>query len=123
MSDIDTMIAVMQAYADGAKIEQRELGDPTLTWEGTAIPLWNWARFRFRIAVTKPSVDWSCVSDEFKFLATDASGRTFLYSKEPAADEVTKVWYSPGSSICTADILASFRKGNCPWQDSVVKRT
>ena len=51
MKEIDKMIKVMQAFADGEKIEEY-YGD----WYDTLTPSWNWADFNYRI---KPDT-WKC---------------------------------------------------------------
>ena len=52
MKEIDGMIKVMQAFADGEKIEEY-YGD----WYDTLTPSWNWADFNYRI---KPDDTWEC---------------------------------------------------------------
>lgn len=107
------MIAVMQAFADGAKIEFRNRGWASGVWLHSN-PKWNWESCDYRVAVTKPSVDWSHVSDEFIGHATDSDGRVFLHSKRP--DLTPDQWESNGRIHRLADAdgispFSSFRPG------------
>lgn len=55
------MIAVMQAYEDGKRIEGKLLADPD--WYDVEKPLWDWDSFVYRIKTTKKPVDLSVLID------------------------------------------------------------
>ena len=70
-------------------------------------------------AVTKPSIDWSHVNENFKWLAMDADGKFHIYTDKPLQGE--REWTTNLS--CTPAIhFASFVPGTCDWWDSLVKR-
>ena len=70
-------------------------------------------------SVTKPSIDWSHVSEDFQYLAMDSSGVCYLYSGKPSQGEGQ--WVT--NMLCTpANRFASFIPGTCDWRDSLVKR-
>ena len=70
-------------------------------------------------AVTKPSIDWSHVSEYFKWLAMDADGKFHIYTDKPLQGE--RQWAT--NLLCTPAIhFASFVPGTCDWKDSLVKR-
>ena len=46
---IKEMIAVMQAFVNGKKIEYRLRDDIKSTWRNTSCPCWNWKAFEYRI--------------------------------------------------------------------------
>ena len=70
-------------------------------------------------AVTKPSIDWNHVSEDFKYLAMDADGECYIYSDKPSRGG--QQWVS-SLRLAVADHFASFTPGTCDWQDSLVKR-
>ena len=70
-------------------------------------------------ATVKPSIDWSHVNENFKWLAMDADGESYLYTDKPQQGEqqwTTNLPYTP------AIYFASFVPGTCDWRDSLVKR-
>ena len=68
----------------------------------------------------KPSINWEHVSSEFNYLAEDADGGVFLYEDKPYT--TTETWMVASGDLVEAHILASYTKGTCDWQDSLVKR-
>ena len=70
-------------------------------------------------ATTKPSIDWSHVSEDFQYLAMDEGGLHHLFSEKP--EPVVLEWAANGRYI-HAEYFASFTPGTCDWRDSLVKR-
>ena len=70
-------------------------------------------------SVTKPSIDWSHVSEDFKYLAMDAGGLHHLYVEEPM---LTSSEWATHHLYIYAGHFASFTPGACDWKDSLVKR-
>ena len=70
-------------------------------------------------SVTKPSIDWSHVSEDFQYLAMDEDGEFYLYSGKPSLGEWQ--WRSI-LRLAVADHFSSFTPGTCDWRDSLVKR-
>ena len=70
-------------------------------------------------AITKPSIDWSHVSEEFQYLAMDEEGLHSLFAEKP--EPVVLEWAANGRYI-HAEYFASFVPGTCDWKDSLVKR-
>ena len=70
-------------------------------------------------AVTKPSIDWSHVSENFQWLAMDMRGRHHLFVEKP--ERISAEWITHALYIY-ADHFASFTPGTCDWTDSLVKR-
>lgn len=52
MKDIKEKIAVMQAFADGKKIETKSF--ERNYWADTLIPVWNWHCFDYRVKAEEP---------------------------------------------------------------------
>ena len=70
-------------------------------------------------AITKPSIDWSHVREDFQYLAMDEDGEFYLYSDKPtpcSQQWITNLSYAPATHF------ASFTPGTCDWRDSLVKR-
>lgn len=74
----------------------------------------------FRIKSTKPSINWEHVSPNFKYLARNMYGSTALYEREPILKYDD--WGSRGGSRIGAITFSSLSKGNCDWEESLVKR-
>ena len=60
MTDIDHMIAVMQAAKEGKAIQRRHRNRPDtdVYWEAVPKPFWEWATFDYRIKPTEPRRIW-----------------------------------------------------------------
>ena len=69
-------------------------------------------------AVTKPSIDWSHVSEDYNYLAQDSNGDGYLCGKNP--HRMSMAW-SMETPIC-ATAFSSYVPGTCDWRDSLVKR-
>lgn len=117
-------IAVMQAFADGKRIEICTVGknDWSMMQEHS-LPLWNWEDFGHRVAVMKPSIDWSHVAPEYRFLAVDDDECGHLYQNKPFVrvgeweDSKNRKIYAPQASS-----FASYKRGDCHWSESLVER-
>lgn len=110
----------MIAYADGADIECRKKAH-VLDWSPAKYPDFSWVDLDYRVKETKPSADWSQVSDEFNALATDHSGSSHFYDGAPAM--CATMWGGGKSTkFALATAAASFQPGNCDWKDSLVLR-
>ena len=70
-------------------------------------------------AVTKPSIDWSHVSEDYQYLAMDENGQHYLFAQKPLRG--TLQWCTNHACIC-AKHFASFTPGTCSWEDSLVER-
>ena len=70
-------------------------------------------------AITKPSIDWSHVSENLQYLVMDEDGECYLYADKPKHG--SQQWTA--NLPCTpATHFASFTSGTCDWRDSLVKR-
>lgn len=69
--------------------------------------------------VTKPSIDWSHVSENFQWLAMDSDGLHYLFYEEP---ELISTGWTTHAPYTYAEYFASFTPGDCDWKDSLVKR-
>ena len=70
-------------------------------------------------AITKPSIDWDHVSEDFQYLAMDADGESYLYTDKPQQGE--RQWTT--NLPCTPAIhFVAVTPGTCGWRDSLVKR-
>ena len=72
-------------------------------------------------SATKPSIDWSQIKEEYKWLAADADEYTYVFKVEPELDE-SGYWCSDGSAYFSVNGLVSYSRGTCDWKDSLVKR-
>ena len=58
MTDIDHMIAVLQAAKEGKAIQRRHLHGIDAPWIDTPKPSWNWATFDYRVKPAEPRRVW-----------------------------------------------------------------
>lgn len=75
-----------------------------------------WARAQH----TKPSIDWNAVAPEWKWLATDQNGRSYLYINKPNLFTPMGWWTS--DQQVEASAFSSFVAGDCEWTESLVER-
>lgn len=67
----------------------------------------------------KPSIDWSQIRPEYKWLARDSDGTAWIYPTKPDRGDDAWDW----RDNCTkAGFMASYAPGDCDWQDSLVER-
>jgi hypothetical protein len=117
MKTDEEKIAVMQAKLAGKPIERSVIYTAD-DWVPSGKPAWNWAVYDYRVAVTKPSIDWSVLSEEVVAIATDENGRSWGYRKVP----VIEGSHWSGVGLFRADFIASFTPGTCDWRDSLIVR-
>ena len=72
-------------------------------------------------AATKPSIDWTQIKDEYKWLAVDENECAYVYENEPTSDE-SAFWCSSSAIYFNVNGLVSYSRGTCDWKDSLVKR-
>ena len=68
---------------------------------------------------TKPSIDWSQIKSEYKWLARDSNGAPHVFAHEPEC--LVAQWYAH-FPYARADSLVSYALGDCDWKDSLVER-
>lgn len=73
------MIAVMQAYADGKKIEFLGREWEVNVWEECTSPLWDWTNFDYRI---KPEQEYRPYINTHEFIAASRKHGFWLKEKE-----------------------------------------
>lgn len=100
-------------------------GSPIEYWHDfTFCKLPSWSKelkYRMKpVTLTKPSIDWSHVAPEYKWLAHDKDGDTYLYREEPKLGGGE--WYASVYDFVGTESFASFKPGTCDWKDSLVRR-
>lgn len=111
-------IAIMQAFAEGKLVECLGFDGAWSAYPKGQEPVWNWDDFDYRVAETKPSINWDHVSKDYNYLAEDGDGTGYLYAFKPVNDSAQ--WFSTASSYAAS--FASFKHGTCDWKDSLVVR-
>ena len=108
-------MTLVAAWIDGEDVEHFCLPDQ---WHLVKQPSWqNNAAYRVR-AEKRPQIDWSHVAPEYNWLAMDEDGDHWLYEEKPCL--YPGEWRGAGASCPRA--LASFKKGNCDWKESLIGR-
>ena len=72
-------------------------------------------------AITKPSIDWTQIKDEYKWLAVDVNECAYVYENEPNIDGST-FWCSSSATYFLVNGLVSYSRGTCDWKDSLIER-
>lgn len=76
----------------------------------------------YRVKRTKPSIDWSHVSEEYNWMATDEDRETHLYIAKPIMG-FEGCWLPCRShGFIKAEQFTSLKPGTCHWKDSLVER-
>lgn len=117
-------IEVMQAYIAGEAIEVKDKGSRG-GWSKAGTPQWNFIDREYRIRPkSKPSVDWSALHGDIKYIARDNNDNIFGYTGKPSADgSMNAVWLALGCAAKRLDgVIASLTPGDCDWRDSLVER-
>lgn len=110
--DRETKLALFAAWMDGEKIEcNGTVGHPGWHLDHT---------YRVAAPPTKPSIDWSHVAPQFKWMATDEDGNTYVYSLHPGYS--SSQWIAKFTDCAIATPFASLVPGTCVWKDSLVRR-
>jgi hypothetical protein len=60
---IQEQIAIMQAFADGATIEYKDVSSSEEFWRKTPRPSWNWSQSDYRIAPAVPEYRFALLSN------------------------------------------------------------
>ncbi len=105
-------------------VEKREVewyDGELCSWVRTPIPFWV-KSCQYRIAKTKPSIDWNAVHPNYNYLTVDNLRVGVLHKREPMIRAMYRsAPLCVGPTIITAG-FASFNPGNCDWEESLVKR-
>lgn len=111
--------ALFDAYLNGKEIERVDDN----IWRVILLPCWSLvSTYRIKpVPLTKPSIDWSAVHEEYKYLAQDRSGYGCLFKNRPHM-MYNVGWADQTSSHSVAEVFTSYVAGTCDWQDSVVQR-
>ena len=72
-------------------------------------------------AITKPSIDWNHVNENFRYLVMDECGQHWLTTNRPTIPATPGRWICGGVAQ-SAGQFASLIPGTCNWKDSLVKR-
>lgn len=78
----------------------------------------------YRLALLrKPTINWSHVAPEWKWLAVNKNGLSQLFKKEPYIKCKSEgFWRDTCGSMLTANSFASLDPGTVDWADSLVER-
>lgn len=125
MREIKTLRDILRAISDGHTVEYKttfgEVWDTIKTLKVDVTILDVELLGDYRIKPTKPSIDWSHVSEELKYLAVDDDGQGFLFKDKPTTQE-GGYWFVETPLIVNARGFNSYKAGNCDWRDSLVER-
>lgn len=116
-----------EVHGPGTKAALKAHGGPYEYWDGGSwqdwIPIWRgYHTYRVKLQpLTKPSIDWSHVAPEYKWLARDGSGEGFLFTCKPRVVNSWR-WSGCDGKLSRASAFASYTSGTCDWRDSLVGR-
>lgn len=115
----EEQLELFNAWLDGAEIECFDINREV--WVYLETPTW-YSGFVYRVIPTKPSIDWSAVHPDYKWLARDLDGEGYLYAAEPKLNGRKTYWENVVWDQVSAKILTSYNPGTCDWKDSLVQR-
>lgn len=111
---------IAHAWVDGADIEARLM--LTDEWLYDPEPSWH-EKADYRIALTKPSINWDHVNPEYNYLTKDLDGTAWLYSSKPILRKI-EWWPEIDDEIMAQEafVFTSYKDGNCDWKESLTCR-
>lgn len=125
MKELKTIRDILQALLDGHVVEEKF--EPLNKWETVDNICFETqylddevANGKYRIKETKPSIDWSQVSDEYNYLARYRDGFAYLYQRKPRLGLTS--WRGSAEGGVSVFAHKSYKPGNCHWEDSLVER-
>jgi hypothetical protein len=117
--------AVMLAAADGKLIEPKhKCGDWSFypPCEPRTV-IWDFTKYDYRVAITKPSINWDHVHPDFNYLCANSNnGCAQLHSEIPRKGDFGWIINNCQTKVIMAKGFASFKAGTCDWQDSLAIR-
>lgn len=117
--DRNDKLVLFAAWIDGKDIEYKPGNS---TWVETKSPAWT-NDLAYRIKTVKPSINWDHVDTQWNFLAIDKYGDETLYTNKPHVCSANSEWSMPnGESETFNGLFASFERGKCSWEDSLISR-
>lgn len=97
-------------------------------WNRTPTPQWS-PKSLYRIAekpeeLVLPSIDWSHVAPQWKWLVQDEGGVVTLFDHRPMLSEPVGLWgfAAVGGKFLRADNFASAKPGKGDWRKLIVQR-
>ena len=91
-------------------------------WVEILMPYWQ-GNVVYRVKpqpLTKPSIDWSHLKDEYKWLARDEDGTPYVYDSKPYINIYG--WSIDDDVFTEVTAFKSFKPGTCDWKDSLIER-
>lgn len=111
--------ALLLAHHEGKRIEVRRIDGEE--WFYCREPVFHPSRV-YRIASklkTPDAVEWAHVSDDINAIARNSADVGIACGSPP---KMTEHGWVGGNIVCYANVFASYRRGTCDWQDSLVIR-
>lgn len=114
----EEQVALFEAWLDGYAIEFKSvlIGD---TFAVLHQPKWDMNGY-YRIALTKPSINWDHVHPDYVWLAMDKNEKGYLYIDEP--EDGDNSWVTSTDEYAAASSHISYKQGTCDWRNSKVRR-
>lgn len=122
----EAQLELMNEWLNGKAIEAKGLELSTLNqvvWIEVKNPSWYAdSYYRVKRIIEYPSINWEHVHKDYNYLAIDKNGLAYLYSHKPINNSYS--WIFLGITVKTAKAknFASFKPGNCEWQESLISR-
>lgn len=132
MKELKTYRDVFQAFLDGHEIEY--WGEHSNAWLPSTCA-WNFisgnldkeiGTRKYRIKPSKPSkpsIDWSQVNDEYRYLSKSSGDNLYLHKTKPVLSN--RFWLGTevdDRSTVLANTFKSCALGDCDWTESLVER-
>lgn len=115
---------LIKQWVEDSSLEVQALYDGE--WVTILLPIWypqntyRLVKSETKPCETKPSIDWSHVSKNMKYMATDSNGESYLFEGKPSQGSCT--WGSHQGCSIKASNFTSYKAGTCDWKNSLVER-
>lgn len=121
MISVKEMIAVMQAYDGGSRLQARTRGTDSV-WFDVHAPSFDWLSKEYRVKpIVHDSFDWGALNERFKFIARDEDGNAFAFTAEPTTKD-NQWWSSNFEMLRISSVFTSYENNGANWKDSMIER-
>lgn len=124
MNELKTYRDIIKALSEGYEVEC--LSWVSGNWETIVrlnlelVDLDEKLGTQYRAKMTKPSINWSQVREDYNYLVRNSDGQALLYQSKP--DLYEYMWYTHLGECSSASSYKSYKPGTCDWKESLVER-
>ena len=122
---LDEQIGILLAAKEGKGIERRYVGEGVFTtFANPDKELYDFFCFEYRVVeepeIVLPSIDWSVLIPEWRWLAQSQNGLVCAFTHKPEPGHCS--WVHRDGEAITSGHLSSLKPGKGDWRKLIVER-